>query len=361
MKLIQRLVPAMLTAATLSGLLMTSGCGKGEELPSDVSSSLSSSLKSSVSTDSGDDDIKAAIPKILQGLEDIKTEIKGLQVSPISTGATGSTGTTTKPGTTTGSTGTTTKPGTTTGSTGTTTKPGTTTGSTGTTTKPGTTTGSTGTTAKPSTPAAATPSANDEFKKMLQMLGSKSFVQANVEKTEKSFKDAHVSQVKLVMYTKSPSLVKIDVISSSSGAAGAKVIYNSGDKNKAKVRPGGSLSFVTTELPKTDDRLLSTNGYTFDDIDIFGVVKRWSSGYTAELIGKSKLADGTSIYILKVKASGTNALDDRIDYEYIGYEPDTYKMRMWEIYTPGVKDPFFRLNLTKIDYPASIPDSTFKL
>lgn len=343
MKLIKRVVPAMLTAATLSGLLMASGCGKGEDLPSDVSSSLSSSLKSSVTTDSGDDELKAAIPKILQGLEDIKTEIKGLQVAPLSTGTTGTTGTTTKPST---------------GTTGTTAKPGTTTGSTGATTKP--TTGST--TAKPSTPAApATPAANDEFKKMLQMLGSKPFVQANVEKTEKSFKDAHVSQVKLTMYTKSPSLVKIDVISSSSGAAGAKVIYNSGDKNKAKVRPGGNLSFITTELAKTDERLLSTNGYTFDDIDIFGVVKRWSSGYTAELVGKSKLADGTSIYILKVKASGTNSLDDRIDYEYIGYEPDTYKMRMWEIYTPGVKDPFFRLTLTKIDYPASIPDSTFKL
>lgn len=325
--------------------LLASACGKGDDLPSDVSSSLNSSLKSSVSASSSDDDIKAAIPKILLGLEEIKQEIKGLQVSPLSTASTGSSGTT-KPATGTTAT----------------TKPATgTTGSSG-STKPATASSGTTGTAKPSTPATpAAPSGTDELKTLLKELSAKTFVQASVEKTEKSLKDGHVTSGKMNMYTKAPNLVKVDVTYASSGSTGAKVIYNSGDGTKAKIRPGGSLSFITTELAKTDDRLTSTNEYKLDDIDTFGLVRRLSSGYTAETVGKSQLADGTSIYILKVKTSGTNSLDSRIAYEYLGYEPDSHKLRLWEIYSADSKDPFFRMALTKIEYPASIPDSTFKL
>lgn len=322
---------AYFSAITLTGLLLVSACGKAEDLPSDVSSTLSSALNSS--TSKSDDEIKAAIPKILQGLDDIKQEIKGLQLSGISPAAPAGKPAAGKPGTPA-------KPGSAPA------KPAATDPA-----KPAT----------PATPAApATPSASVEFQKMLQALSAKPFVQATVEKTEKSFKDGHVSQVKLNMYTKAPNLVKLEIVSSTSGAAGAKIIYNSGDTNKAKIRPGGSLSFMTTELPKSDDRLLSTNQYKFDDIDLFGVVKRWSAGYTAELVGKTQL-NGTDLYILKIKAPGTNGLDARIDYEYVGYEPDTYKFRLWEMYTPGVKDPFFRLALPKLEYPDTIADTVFKL
>lgn len=336
----KRYFQVSLSAVALTGLLLASACGKADDLPSDVSSSLSSGLSSSLSpsTDKSDDEIKAAIPKILKGLEDIKQEIKGLQLTGISPAApSGKPASGSKP------------------TVSTTAKP-----STGSKPSGSAATSST----KPATPAAPTspaaPSAQAEFQTILQTLSAKPFVQATVEKTEKSFADAHVSQVKLNMYTKTPSLVKIEILSSTSGAAGAKIVYNSGDNNKAKIRPGGSLSFITTELPKTDDRVLSTNDYQFDDIDLFGVVKRWSTGYTAELVGKTQL-DGAELYILKVKAKGTNGLDERIDYEYIGYEPDSHKLRLWEMYTPGVKDPFFRLSLLKLEYPASLADSIFKL
>ena len=327
-------------------LLLASACGKGDDLPSDVSSSLSSGLSSSLgkSSDKSDDAIKAAIPKILQGLEDIKQEIKGLKGATI-TPVSGSTGTT-KPGTSTSSGSGSAKPGTSTGS-----------GSTG-STKPGASTSSGSGSTKPSTPAA--PSATDELKKLLQEISSKPFVEASVEKTEKSLKDGHVTQGKMNMYTKSPNLVKVDVTFASTGATGAKVLYNSGEGAKAKIRPGGSLSFITTELAKSDDRLTSTNDYKLDDIDLFGLVRRLSSGYTAELVGKTQV-NGAELYILKIKCSGTNSLDSRIDYEYLGYEADTHKLRLWEVYTADSKEPYFRMSLSKLEYPASIPDSTFKV
>lgn len=327
----------------VAGLLMTTACGKVDDLPSDVSDALKSSVDTSSSSKTNDE-LAAAIPKILVGLEEIKQEIKGLQTANIAP-VKPTTGTTTKPSTSTSTkptTGTTTKP-----STGSTTKP-----STGTTTKP-----TTGTT-KPAEDAA--PSGNEEFKKLLDKISSVPFVQASVEKTERHITQGRVTSVKLNMYSKQPNLIKVDVTYSSTGATGAKIIYNSGEGAKAKVRPGGGMSFITTELPKTDDRLTSTNAYKLDDIDLFGVVRRFKSGYTAELAGKTTL-NGTELYILKVKATGSNSLDSRIDYEYIGYEPGTLKMRLWEAYTADNKEPFFRMALTKMEYPTSLADSTFKL
>ncbi|HEY9841806.1 MAG: outer membrane lipoprotein carrier protein LolA [Candidatus Sericytochromatia bacterium] len=325
----------VLSAAVLSGLLL-SACGRGGDddsgLPSDVSSSLGSSLKPNPS----DDEIKAAIPKILKGLDDIKQEIKSLRLSGINTKpSTG--GTTTKPGTTP-------KP-----STGGTTTPKPSTG--------GTTTPSTTPSTTPKPPAA---SANDELKKVLDLIANAPFVQATIEKTEKSFTDGHVTQGKLIMYTKQPNLVKIDAVYSSTGSSGAKVLYTSGVGTKVKVRPGGALSFVTTELDKHDDKIDSTNRYTLDSLDLFGLVQRLSDGYTAELVGKTTLA-GVEIHVLKLKTSGTNSLDSRIVHEYIGYEPSTHKVRLWECYAAGSADPYMRVTMTKLEFPANIPDSTFKL
>lgn len=328
----------------VAGLLL-SACGKADDLPSDVASSLSSGLSSSVKTSASapsDDEIKAAIPKILLGLEEIKQEIKGLQKSAITPVSTTSAA---KPGTTTS------KPAT--GTTGTS-KPATTSGS-GTTTS-----SSTGSASGSTAPKPAAPSATEELKKMLQDMSTKPFVEAVVEKNEKSLKDGHVTSGKLNMFTKAPNLVKVDVTFASTGATGAKVLYTSGEGAKAKIRPGGSLSFITTELAKTDDRLTSTNDYKLDDIDLFGLARRLSSGYSAELVGKSQV-NGIELYILKVKAQGTNSLDARIDYEYLGYEPDSHKLRLWEVYTADSKEPFFRMALTKLEYPDNIPDSTFKL
>jgi hypothetical protein len=114
------------------------------------------------------------------------------------------------------------------------------------------------------------------------------------------------------------------------------------------------------DLAKTDDRVVSNNGYTADFIDLFGVSSRMST-YKAELIGTTQL-NGTTINILKVSTTGSNALDDRIAYEYLGYEPDTYSIRLWEMYDKqGGKDPYYRMTLSDMNYPDSLPDSTFNL
>ncbi|PKL76751.1 MAG: hypothetical protein CVV27_08675 [Candidatus Melainabacteria bacterium HGW-Melainabacteria-1] len=317
-----------LKVSLVTGLLLASACGKGEDLPNDVMGSLNTGLTSPSASDA---EIQKAIPQILDGLEDIKQALKNLRsvgITPVSTS---------KPSTA--------KP--------TSRKP---TGSKPTTSKPTSTT-------KPAVkvPVAEAPSGNEELKKALDLLASKPFIQATVEKTEKHLSEGRVTTGKLVMYTKLPNIVKIDAVYSSTGGSGAKVLYTSSDGTpKVKVRPGGALGFVTTELAKTDDRIDSTNNYPPDQLDFFGMVKRLSSGYKAELIGKTQF-NGTSLNILKLTATGANSLDDRINYEYIGYEPDSYKIRLWETFTADSKDPYMRVAITKLDFPASIPDSSFKL
>ncbi|PKL76752.1 MAG: hypothetical protein CVV27_08680 [Candidatus Melainabacteria bacterium HGW-Melainabacteria-1] len=321
-----------LAAGAILTSLLLGACGGGDDLPNDVMGTFESGLTSSTVTSSSDAEIAAAIPKILLGIEEIKQEIKGLQsagISPIKTSSSTRTTTTKKPSTKTRAKPSSSKPS----------------------------------PAKPdvdSSPAEAPASATEELQKMLDMISSKPYVQAAVEKTEKHLTQGRVTSVKLNMYAKSPNLIKIDVQYSSTGATGAKVIYTSGEGAKAKVRPGGAMSFVTTELPKTDDRLTSTNSYKFDDLDLFGVVRRLRSGYTAEIVGKTTL-NGSELHILKVKTTGTNSMDPRIDFEYLGFEPDTHKLRLWECYTADSKEPFMRMALTKLEFPASLPDSTFKL
>ncbi|MGV3523962.1 MAG: hypothetical protein ACO1RX_07045 [Candidatus Sericytochromatia bacterium] len=326
-----------LSASLTLCLLSLSACGK-TELPSDLAETLGSQAPGRTSSPSASStaeaDMLKAIPQILLGLEEIRQEIKGLKatgIQPIQTAAA-------KPSA--GS-----KPGTTTS------RP-----SSG-TSRPTTSTPKPATSPKP----AATASATSELKAVIAQIQSAPFIQAQVEKTERNLSTGKTSTVKLTMSMKQPSQVKLDVSYSSSGASGAKVLYQSGDTNKAKVRPGGSMSFITTELPKTDERLVSLNGYKFDDIDFFGVSKRFAQGYKAELVGKSQL-NGTEIHVLKLSTTGTNALDGRIAYEYIGFEPDTHTIRLWEIYdTSGAESPYFRLVLPKVSFPSTLPDSAFKL
>lgn len=199
------------------------------------------------------------------------------------------------------------------------------------------------------------------MQKLLDKVRNAPFIEASVEKIEKNLKTGKVTSNKLKMFTKRPNVVKIEVSYSSSGASGAKVLYTSGEGSKVKIRPGGSLSFLTTELNKTDERVASNNGYMLDDNDFFGVVRRLSSGYEAELIGTTILND-KKINILKITTAGTNSLDSRVTHEHIGYDPATYGIVLWEMYHEvGSKEPFFRLTLPSLSFPTSIPDSTFKL
>ncbi len=329
----------ILTASMLSASVLLPGCGSKED-PTD----LSPALQTSTTIDPTTQKLLDTLPKIMEGLEDIKTKIDALELRaadddlPVPT-------TPTKP------------------STGTATKP-----TTGTTTpKPvtGTTTPSKPTVTKPVTTTPPKLSAKErgaqELKKLLEKVKSAPFIQASVEKIEKNLKTGKVTTNKLTMYTKQPDMVKIEVSFSSSGASGAKVLYNSGVGSKIKIRPGGNLSFVTTELDKKDERVVSNNGYPLDDTDFFGVVRRMSSGYEAELIGATTL-NGKKIQILKMTTSGTNTMDSRVTHEHIGYDPETYGIVLWEMYNEaGSKEPFFRLTLPTLEFPSSIEDSRFKV
>lgn len=317
----------------IASLILLSACNRRSNLPTDISSSLGASIQSTSSSDA-DEEIKAAIPKILEGLDDIKDSIKDLRSTGLSVSSKPTTGA--KP---------TTKPGTT--------KPS---GSKPTTTKPPTS-GSTGSSTKP---PAATPSATEELLKVLKFTSEQNFAEISLEKTEKHLTEGRVTTGRLNMWSKKPNIVKLDVTYASTGSAGSKVLYTSGEGDKVKVRPAGAAGFLVVDLAKTDDRIDSTNRYLLDDLDFFGIVKRLSSGYTAELIGKSEIA-GATIHILKVTTTGTNSLDERISHEYIGYEPDSLKIRLWETYTADSKEPFMRFTINKINYPSTLSDSLFKL
>lgn len=320
----------LLTASALTVLLL-SACGSGRDLADGLDLVPDTAPPSASS--GANDALAAAIPKILAGLEDIKQEIKALEIR-------GSSGTSTKP--TTG----TTKPstGTTRPTTGTS-KP-----STG-TTKP--TTG----TSKPSAGESAKDKGNAALKAIMDKIKTAPYVALTAEKLEKNLTSGKVTSNKIKMWSKQPNVVKIEIIKSSSGSDGVQALYTSGVGDKIQVKK----LFIKLDLSKTDERVASNNGYTADKIDLFGVSSRMSSGYEAELVGTTQL-NGKTINIIKVSTTGTNTLDDRISYEYLGYEPDTFAIRLWECYDKsGSKDPYYRMVLSEIAFPATLPNSTFTL
>ncbi|MEZ0368740.1 MAG: hypothetical protein ACAI44_06560 [Candidatus Sericytochromatia bacterium] len=313
----------------LAGMLLMTACGKGEDLPSDLSGSLSSQLKAAAPTDHG---LTEALPKILDGLADIKDELAALRQAGLRPGTSAKPGTAAKPGS----------------------KP--TTGSTPSTRPSGSTA-----TASPAPAKPAGPTGTETLLKVLKTTSDAPFVSLVIEKTEKRLDNGNVAVGRLNMWTKKPNVVKIEATyDSGSSNAGTKLMYTSGLGDKVKVRPSGALSFVSVELAKNDDRVDTANRYPIDEIDLFGLVGRLSQGYTAELVGKTQL-NGTELHVLKVTTSGTNNLDERIAYEHIGYEPGTQKIRLWECFTADSKEPYMRVVMLKIEFPASIPDSTFKI
>lgn len=325
-------------ATLLASLLLMTACGRSENLPTDLSASLAST-QTSTSSNSTDSQFKEALPKILLGIEEIRQELHNVRFSggapagsaPAATPAIAAPNT---PATATDNPAAPTSPS---------------------TEPPAATPASTA----PAAPAL--PSGQDELKKLLAEIDQATYAKAYVEKTELGLDNGKLGKVKLNMYTKKPNTVKLEIIESTAGnSAGAKILYTSNEGTKAKIRPGGGLSFITTELDKADDRLASNNNYTFDDVDLIGVSKRLGDGsYKAKLVGKTTL-NGTSLNILKL-TTDHNTMDDRIDFEYIGYEPDSHKLRLWEIYAKSnTKTPYFRMTID-LEFPASIPDSTFKL
>lgn len=334
-----RKVTVSLGKIALLGLLLgTSACGKAEDLPN---TSLSAALTPPpVQRMSASSQVYDALPKVLLAMEELQQDIRKLRLTPIASAPTSSSPTINPPN----------SPGT---------SVSTTPSAPRSSTRPRS---STPTPQAPSAPAPsqpAKPDGNAELQQILNKISGAPFVVADVDKTEKNLTSGKTSTVKIKMYSKKPNLVKLEVLQSSSGAEGAKILYTSNEGNKAKVRPGGAMSFITTELPKTDDRLISGNGYTFDDIDLFSVYNRLSQGYQAELVGRTQVG-GQTVNVLKVTTGGSHGMGSHVDYEYFGYDPGTYEIRLWEIYAKGEEQPYYRM-LLDLDFPSTLPDSTFKL
>ncbi|MGV3523963.1 MAG: hypothetical protein ACO1RX_07050 [Candidatus Sericytochromatia bacterium] len=324
--------PRWMMSLTLTGLLCLTACGSSRDLGVGMVDDLSAMTPTiTPPSSSSNSELAIAIPKILAGLEDIKAEIRALEIR--STDA--PTSSTTRP------------------STSTTPKP--------TTPKPGTTAPKPSTaTPKPSTPAKPSAAAQGEaaLKAILNKINTSPYVQLTAEKNEKNLATGKVSYNKIEMWSKQPNVMKINILKSSSGSEGVSAMYTSGVGTKIQVKK----LFIKLDLDKTDERVASNNGYLADDIDLFGIAKRYSSGgYSATLIGTTQLA-GKTINIIKVTTTGTNTMDARITHEYLGYEPDTYAVRLFELYNDAAaKEPYYRMTLPAISFPTSLPDSTFKL
>lgn len=341
-------------AFALSSSLILSACGSDRDLASgSLAANLSSGLNAGLNTDAAlpgalgssssntDSEIAAAIPKILAGIEDLRKEIRALDISsspaddseddstPVKTSSSSSSSSST--------------------STKTPTK---------TSTSSSSSSGTKTSTSKPTTTAPKESNA-DKGKAALAGIINKyskaTYVQLTAEKIEKNLDTGAVSTNLINMSSKAPNMVRIDIIESTTGSAGVSAMYTSGQGDKVKIKK----LFIKLDLDKTDDRVTSANGYLADKIDMVGLIGRLSSGYSAELVGTTTV-EGKKVNILKVTTQGTNALDARITHEYLGYEPDNFSVRLWELYN-GEKDPYFRMVLKKMDFPASIPDKTFSL
>ena len=199
---------------------------------------------------------------------------------------------------------------------------------------------------------------------IISKINKSTVIEAEVDKYERFLKDGSSSTFNLKLISrKSDSLVKIDVVNASNPSnVGIKLRYTSGDRSgKVKVRPSGALSLVTTELAKSDDRIVSFNGYLLDDTDFFGMAKRFAEPeYEAEVSGISKM-EGTEIYILKITNKNQNSLDSQIKYEHIGFDPKTYAIRLWEAFDGKSKDAFYRLQLKTLNFLDSVPDNKFNV
>jgi hypothetical protein len=231
-----------------------------------------------------------------------------------------------------------------------------------------TTSGSTPASSNTTTPPAKTTTDTDpkvKGRKILDMvinnIKNAEGIEADVSKYEKSLTDGHTVSLTLKLYSNKAAQVRIDVIKSTSGDDGVKILYTSGVGDKVKVRPAGVLSLVTTDLSKKDDRITSANSYTADDTDFYGMARRFSQPvYEAELIGTSKI-NNEPVYVLNVTCKGTNTLDTRIKYEHISFEPKTFKIRSWEAYTSTDKDAFYKFDLMAIKFLTTVPESNLKI
>ena len=138
------------------------------------------------------------------------------------------------------------------------------------------------------------------------------------------------------------------------------MIYRLGE-DKVTIRPSGALSFITKEFPATDPQVVTANDYPPNLLYFYSFARRFvKPNYNYELVGKTQL-NGQTIHILKISSTpGSNEIDPDIQYEYIGYDPSNYIIKLWEVYdkTP---QPLMKVIVESLVPVANMPESTMKL
>lgn len=218
---------------------------------------------------------------------------------------------------------------------------------------------------KPTTPKAsaeetvAPPSKTNILQEISSRILNAPALEAVAHQSERGLESGKKTENHLHFY-KMGSQVKIEVMASSPRNAGTKLLYSLGSK-RVKVRPGGALSFITTELDQKDDQIASVNNYALYQTDFIGMAKRLAEPiYSAQLIGKTTV-DGQETYVAKITASAPNTLDSRIQYEHMAYDPKTYAIRYWEAFEGTGTEPYLRYLLKSFEIKQDIPATIFKL
>lgn len=332
--------------AVLASLITLSACGSSD-LGSELPSSFNGPAYSPAAPSAADQQVQEAIPQILSGIQDIQQELRTIRSSgprsaaqPAFSQAAPPTATAPTPADIAAPT-------------------------------PATPTApsapQSAAAAAPTAPAAAPaapkrPDGTAELMKILDKVRNAPYLLAQVTKIERNGQDGSslsTTGIKMTMTSPNKVLAEITKSSKSPDMVGTRILYTSGQGDKAKVRPSGGLSFITTDLDKQDERLTSTNNYTPDQYDMVGLHSRLSQGYKAELVGRTSLG-GAKVNVLRVTTTGTNSMGSFVTHEHIGYEPDTYKLRLWEMYN-GSKTPFYRMIIDSMEFPSSLPGDAMKL
>ncbi len=198
--------------------------------------------------------------------------------------------------------------------------------------------------------------------KIMSNINQAKAFEVEVVKNEKNLATGELVTNGIKLWARQPDQVKLELTyhSKNANTIGTKITYNS-NSTKVKVRPSGVLSLVSAELDMTDDRITSGNKYTPAATDIFGLAKRLTQpSYDAELVGKTTV-DGKEVYVLKIYTKETNALDSRIKYEKIGFEPSTFKVKLWEAYDGSGDEPYVRMVMKTFSFLDSMSDDKMKL
>jgi hypothetical protein len=215
----------------------------------------------------------------------------------------------------------------------------------------------------PETPAGETMDAKALAAKVIAQMADAPGYDATVFKEERpKAGGSYIYNNRLRILGKKNGRVKLDVTQHYKAAnVGVKLSWqlNSGT---VTVRPAGALSFLTKDFPATDKQIISPNGYRPDYVELYNIAQRLADpSYSFELLGQTKVGSST-VHILKVTSSGTNRIDPDIQFEYLGFDPATYEVKLWEFYGGAdTKTPIHRVTIETFRTRDDISDAELKV